>query len=936
MATVSKLSSSGDHSITGEYDEYALTYNSYATQFNATKYLSIPATPGVASIATDFTVEFWMYVTGGAATNRGIAGQYKLANGRSWLIYLDTSNQLGITWQNGSFGSGASSISLNTWYHVAWVRNGANIYGYLNGVQFGSSAVTTIPGSSDVVLIGGNNDSASPVWLFTGYLSNFRIVKGTAVYTSAFDPPYSPLTNITNTSLLTLQNPTIIDNGTANTGGTGFTISNPTSATTLLPSPNWTKTKSKQYSNGDLDIAGEFDEYTNYQDYLRYYSVLLNGTNQYINTGIGTTTSTVFTVECHLYLTSWLRSTGAGGYIGVIYGGNAGGAPWFVLSGTASSITGIFHAAVGSAAADKSWSISGGLQLNTWYHIALSRNGSTWAVWINGVKLSNPGDTGPSYVFASGTMTIGVNLNNAGYAGYIPGYISNFKVVSGSTTYNPTSTTITVPTTPYRNPLTTYYLYQCAASTVSGGVNGPTASTFIPFSPKSLAQYSNGNLNIIGKFDEYTLTNGVYAVQFNGSSQYLSLASNAALTFSTGNFTIEFWIYVNAAPVSSALIYDPRPASTQGVYTLLYLNSDRTMRFWVSSADRITSSTLTLNTWYHVALVKNSSVTTMYLNGAVTGSTYSDTNSYLASATNIGAGYAGGASITNFFTGYLSNLRVIKGTSVYTSAFTPVREPLIPTSNTTLLTCQLPAIEDNSPNAFSISNVGSAKTSYFLTKFYNGTFNTSRYLSVAANAGFNFGNGNFTIEFLAMRTSASTQNMIATNRVSAASTFSGSWFIDNSTNSQLRVFFYNSAGSARVVSNSGGLDWSAINNWFHFAVVRNGTTLSAYLNGVSIGSVAVGTESFGTSADNIYIGRFTDTTGWYWPGYISNFRVVKGTALYTSDFTPSVFRLPTSNFSAVSGTSLLTLNSATIVDNSGNGIGISNIGSIPVSSPLFI
>jgi Concanavalin A-like lectin/glucanases superfamily len=953
MATVSKLTSAGDHFVSGQYDEYNLQYNSYGVQFNgSTQYLTATnsQTPGLTS--ENFTIECWFNLSGltfaypGGSYGATILNAANLAvNGGVWVYIagsLNTPTSIALTSSGSTVGPQAIasglSISLNAWHHLAISRNGSNLAIWLDGTKL-TLSLNNIATSSYVALpfsIGRCTHSTAYAMYTNGSISNLRLVKGTPVY----DPtggnitvPRSPLTAVSGTYLLTCQNQTIVDNSP-----NAFSISNPASATTGLSIPSWMTTKSKQYSNGDLNISGTFDEYTNYQDYLRYYSVLLNGTNQYINTGIGTTTSTVFTVECHLYLTSWLRTTGAGGYIGVIYGGNAGNAPWFVLSGTASSITSIFHAAVGTAAADKSWSISGGLQLNTWYHIAISRNGSTWAVWINGVKLSNPGDTGPSYVFASGTMTIGVNLNNAGYAGYIPGYISNFKVVSGSTTYDPTSTTITVPTTPYRNPLTTYYLYQCAASTVSGGVNGPTASTFIPFSPKSLGQSSNGSVATTGKFDEYTLTNGVYSSSFNGSSQYLSLASNAALTFSTGNFTIEFWIYVTAAPVSSALIYDPRPASTQGLYTLLYLNSDRTMRFWVSSADRITSTALTLNTWYHIALVKNSNVTTMYLNGTATGSTYSDTNSYLASATNIAAGYAAGASITSFFTGYLSNLRVVKGTAVYTSNFTPVKEPLLPTPNTSLLTCQLPRIEDNSTNVLPITNNG-ATTSYFLTKFYSGIFNSNRYLSATGNAGFNFGSGNFTIEFMAMRTSASTQNMIATNRSLAASTFTGSWWIDNSINNQIRVTFF--TGGSYSISNPNALDWPAVGIWFHFAVVRNGTTLTGYLNGTAVGSVAVGTTTFGTGADNIRIGGgFTDTAAWYWPGYISNFRVIKGLALYTSDFTPSVLKLPTSNLTAISGsgysTSLLTLNSATIVDNSGNSIGISNVGASSVSAPIFI
>lgn len=488
--TVKRELFDGKFQTLGDIDEYTLSngsssnlYASYATSFNGSKYLTTSATPGVAAITTNFTVEFWMYVTGGAGTTRVIAAQWKLETGKSWIIYIGPADNLVIDWTNFLFGPGASSINLNTWYHVAWVRNGANMYGYLNGVQFGSSAVTTIPASSDPIIIGGSNDAASPTSLFTGYISNLRIVKGTAVYTSAFAPPTSPLTNITNTSLLTLQNSTIIDNSTANTGGTGFVISNPTSATTLLPSPNWNMTKSKLFSNGVFQVSSSFDE--------------------------------------------------------------------------------------------------------------------------------------------------------------------------------------------------------------------------------------------------YTIPNNSYSVQFNGSSQYLTVPSNAGFSFGTGDFTVECWMWTAAfTNTYGRIIVDARPTGTNGSYWLIGLDSTSKPTFTTMTTGGATitgASSVATSTWRHIAVTRSSGTIRLFVDGvsaatAITGNADNISSSGLRIGFNAFATIGGFAAET-LWNGYISNLRIIKGTALYTAAFTPPTSPLTTVSGTSLLTCQNPTIIDNSINAFTITNNNTATTTITVSPF---------------------------------------------------------------------------------------------------------------------------------------------------------------------------------------------------------------------------
>jgi hypothetical protein len=75
------------------------------------------------------------------------------------------------------------------------------------------------------------------------------------------------------------------------------------------------------------------------------------------------------------------------------------------------------------------------------------------------------------------------------------------------------------------------------------------------------------------------------------------------------------------------------------------------------------------------------------------------------------------------------------------------------------------------------------------------------------------------------------------------------------------------------------------------------------------------------------VGAYQTPFGGYFPGYISNLRIVNGTALYTSSFS-----VPTVPLTAIANTSLLTCNSATIVDGSTNNFAITNNNTATVSS----
>ena len=201
-------------------------------------------------------------------------------------------------------------------------------------------------------------------------------------------------------------------------------------------------------------------------------------------------------------------------------------------------------------------------------------------------------------------------------------------------------------------------------------------------------------------------TNG--SVLFNGTSQYLT-TSNTGLNL-TGNFTVEGWFYPTNVTGAHALWTFGQASA--GRYTV-QLNGTALLTNLYGAGSTNYTSTVPINTWTHIAMVRSGTTVKIYINGtaSVTTDTQSGTignGGYL----NIGVDDSGGA----LFTGNISNFRVVKGTALYTATFTPDQGklPLVP--NTSLLLNTVYGsnfLFDYSTNALTVSNVGTATSSSF-------------------------------------------------------------------------------------------------------------------------------------------------------------------------------------------------------------------------------
>lgn len=155
-------------------------------------------TGGACSFSGDFTVEAWVYPIS-AASYRTIATRYNGSND-AWLLRFDgTGTDLtSVAWYSGSatgsYYNFAATIPLNQWHHVAVTRQGTSVKCFLNGAQIGSTQTNggVMTGGSAGTMIGASDQSGYE-FPFDGYIDDFRIVDGLAVYQGPYTPPSSAL-----------------------------------------------------------------------------------------------------------------------------------------------------------------------------------------------------------------------------------------------------------------------------------------------------------------------------------------------------------------------------------------------------------------------------------------------------------------------------------------------------------------------------------------------------------------------------------------------------------------------------------------------------------------------------------------------------------------------------------------------------------------------
>jgi hypothetical protein len=248
--------------------------------------------------------------------------------------------------------------------------------------------------------------------------------------------------------------------------------------------------------------------------------------------------------------------------------------------------------------------------------------------------------------------------------------------------------------------------------------NGYTPSTIVSLDDtnvRSLATKLTGTIamsDLQGKSND-GLTAAYY---FDGSTNGVKIntfSSNSAnLIFGSGDFTIEFWMKANTPQSQYAMIMDTSTNNTgTGVGVGQNLGTAGKLSFFPQgtvTGSLISANTVTDNTWRHIACVKFANTGMLFVNGikeanSAVGAWSTVTNAYLANGQIGRSTYGGGSSSDNTYTGWLSNLRVVKNRAIYTANFTPPTRTLSPIPNTSLLTLKGSTVFDESGNNFPLT-----------------------------------------------------------------------------------------------------------------------------------------------------------------------------------------------------------------------------------------
>lgn len=628
------------------------------------------------------------------------------------------------------------------------------------------------------------------------------------------------------------------------------------------------------------------------------YSVLFNGSTGYLSIPAGSTFSFGtgdFTIECFMRTTN-NSLVGAGYSRSIMRIGNFD----FYLRIPA------YHGGTDGALRVDGLSDGSTVSLKDgiWHHIALVRESGTIRLWIDGVYQTL--GSGASYTTNhSNTDANIIGGRSNPIDGYFDGHISNVRVVKGTAVYTGTSN-ITVP---------------------RGGLAAIAGTSLLACRSSRIIDLSTNNhtitVNGTATVNTFNPVPTTFSNYFDGTGDYITVADNAAFEMDA-DFTIEAFFYCQSLPGAglfaniitkgAAAIFQPYYIFINNSGSLLFYSSSNGSSWNVSNGSSF--GTVQVGRWHHVAVSRVGTNLRMFFDGALintitSGAALTDNNR----AVTIGARSDG---TEDKFVGWISNVRIVKGTGVYTAAFTVPTSPLTAIAGTSLLTCQSNRFVDASANNFTLTVNGNTVISSFnpmeLASYSNFFDGTGDYLSFTNTSAMTLGTGDFTVEAWVHPTalpgvSTNWWNVLDVRGSAAASPWIFGMRMVSST---LRNTFYASGveyQSTTVVP---------LNQWTHLSWTRQGTTLRGFINGV-LENTVTGFSTNLTASGISYIGTLVD--GWMATGYISNLRVVAGTALYTAAFTP-----PNTVLTAITGTQLLTCISNRFIDLSNNNIVLTRTG----------
>lgn len=646
-----------------------------------------------------------------------------------------------------SYAAGASgSIKAGQWQHIAVTRNASgNLATFVDGVRVGYTASLTTNFTNS--LLGLGDFPTTKGESIDGYISNARIVVGNAVYDPTLTTctvPTAPLTAISGTAILTAQDLAFQDNSVNNftltaQGNTALSHYSPFHALGAAGggggASEYSNNSSPASSGGSGGGVAGYASTTNGlgisgQGFAggasggQYYpsgggGAGAAGSTNPANGGIGRINAILGTSYY------WAGGGGGAGYSGNPgnggLGGGGGGAPRqgttaglgggsaynSGIDATAGSLNAQTNVPGGNGGANTGGGGGGGAHYNSNNFGGTGGSGIVVVRYIFNIEpagsggqggpnagggggAGNDGYIGRTITYQVKVFTSSANLvvNSSSPVEYLivgggGGGGSDMGGGGGGGGYLAGTTTLSAGT----------YLVTVGA----GGTGGPAGTDQV--------RANSGSSSGLVPFG-YT----GHSYMFDGIGDYMTLSTG--MNVDSEDFTVQAWVYVMAWTVEWNSVFSTRASnSTAGATDVWVLGVHNTGYPYIfSGAMQITGSAgqVTLRTWTHLAVTRSGSTMRLFVNGTLVQTTTSSQN-YTQAAGAIGANRDG----SEQWTGFISNLQILKGSALYTASFTVPTSPLTANASTILLTAQDLSLRDNSGNNRAITAVGNATTSHF-------------------------------------------------------------------------------------------------------------------------------------------------------------------------------------------------------------------------------
>lgn len=386
---------------------------------------------------------------------------------------------------------------------------------------------------------------------------------------------------------------------------------------------------------------------------------------------------------------------------------------------------------------------------------------------------------------------------------------------------------------------------------------------------------------------------GTQSIKFDGTiGSKLVFANNATVDFGTGDFTIEWFSrFTNITDIS--YIFDARKVSDGLPAFYVYYGSGKLLY----SGGEVGASTIAINTWHHIAFVRISGTLTVYVDG-ILKDTLADTSNW----SGVNLLWNNRYSTENYgdWVTYLDGIRVTAA-SRYTTNFTPPTEPF-PTyslggdpywDNVVLLSQYDTDFSDLKGRT--VTPVGSPSISTTVTKFGVGSLElsgdaTDDSLLYTQDAALDLGTGLFTMEIWHRSTGAYLQTLLSDwDGVTA-----GAFLLYVAASGETVIYMIGSSAWPTPLTSSAPIN-SNDGEWHHTAMVRDTpTTIKLYVDGTLGGTITLAAGQDIATTASLSVGKANTLSTQNWKGNVEEFRITKGIARYTENFTPPTEAFPTS------------------------------------------